>query len=85
MSCGDAFTIKASHSFVVTTVYISPETLWTDIMNLLLHNFRAMCLPDLLVIIIGDFNVNVLQRENQRLVTFLDSQLGLHLLSGVTQ
>lgn len=49
-------------------------------MSFLLRNVWAVCLQDVPVVVPGDFNVNVLRRENHWLVTFLDAELGLRRL-----
>ncbi|KAL1484475.1 hypothetical protein MTO96_032554 [Rhipicephalus appendiculatus] len=85
MNCGGACTVKTPHGFVIAIVYISPGTSRSDVMNFLLQNLRAVCLQDVPVIVTGDFNVNVPRCENQWLVMFLDAELGLRLLSDVTQ
>ncbi|KAH7943190.1 hypothetical protein HPB52_006271 [Rhipicephalus sanguineus] len=85
MTCGDACAVKTSHGFVVAAVNISPSASRKDIMNFLLHNFSTVCQQDVPVIVTGDFNVNVLRRDNEWLVAFLGAELGLHLLSDVTQ
>ncbi|KAH6931230.1 hypothetical protein HPB50_022967 [Hyalomma asiaticum] len=85
MSCGDACAAKTSHGFVVAAVYISPGTLPNNVIHFFSHNFCAVCQEDVPVIVTGDVNVNVLRRENEWLVAFLDAELGLHLLSDVIQ
>lgn len=64
MSCGDACAIKTMPGFIVAAVYISPGSSQNDV-TFLLHNLRAVCQEDVLLIITGDFNVNVLRRENE--------------------
>ncbi|XP_037558151.1 uncharacterized protein LOC119435325 [Dermacentor silvarum] len=85
MSCGDACAIQTSQGFIVAACYLSPGTSRSDVTDFFLRNFRAVCLENAPVIITGDFNVNVLRRENEWLLAFLDAELGLRLLSDVTQ